>query len=291
MEKVKNTLLIVLGNFVLAFAIAAFIIPTNLVMGGSTGISLMLHQLFHIRVSYVVFVIDIVMLIFGLVTLGKTFFMGTLLSSFLYPFFLRILEEAACLQNLTDDYMLCSVFGGILIGLGIGIVFRTGASTGGTDPIALTLNKYMKVPLSAAVYGVDMAVIAMQVYFSDKEDVLYGIICVLLSSFVIEKVSTIGESKMQVFTISKKSKEICDAVLHECNLGATLIPITTGYTGEESYAVMTVTHRRFLNQLEKTIIGIDPMAFMQITEIASVHGRGFTLERFSKDERGNTSEK
>ncbi|MDO4491551.1 MAG: YitT family protein [Lachnospiraceae bacterium] len=279
MEKMKTTLMIVLGNFILALAIVAFIIPTKLVMGGTTGISLMIHNLFGIRVSYVVFAIDALMLLYGLVLLGRKFMLGTLLSSILYPFFLRVLEDQPFLKDMITDYTLCSIFGGFLIGLGIGIVFRAGASTGGTDPIALSMNKYLHIPLSTAMYGVDLAVILMQVPFSEMEDVLYGIICVLVSSFTIGKVSTIGEAKMQVFTISKKSQEICNAVTHELNLGATLIPVKTGFVGEDSMAVMTVTHRRFLKQLEKTIIGIDPMAFMQITEVASVHGRGFTLDR------------
>ncbi len=88
-----------------------------------------------------------------------------------------------------------------------------------------------------------------------------------------------------MLTISRKSQEICDAVICECNLGATLLPIRTGNTVEDSYAAMTVTHRRFLKQLQKTIIGIDPTAFVQITEVASVHGRGFTLERYVRNDR------
>ncbi len=285
MERVKTTLLIALGNFILALGVAAFIIPINLVSGGTTGLALLIHQLSRVRVSYVVFGLDFVMLIYGLILLGKKFALGTLLSSFLYPFFLHLLEEQPLLQSLTDDPMLCSVFGGILSGIGVGIVFRVGASTGGTDPVALSLHKYFHISISAAMYGTDLAVIAMQAYFSNTERVLYGIFCVLISSFVVERVSTIGESNVQVLTISQKSQEICDAILIECNLGATLIPIKTGYTGEESYAVMSVTHRRFLKQLQNTIISIDPTAFMQITEVASVHGRGFTLERYMRDDR------
>ena len=278
-KSILSLLLILLGNFLVAFGIAAFIIPCDLISGGSTGVALLIHHMTGLRVSEVVLVLNAAFFAFGYFLLGKSFAMGTLLSNFIYPFFLRVLENQPLLQGLTDDRMLSTVLGGLLVGLGVGTVFKAGASTGGTDPIPLVLHKYLQLPLSAAVYAVDFVIVMAQAFFSDSEAILYGIIFVIASSVMIDKVSMLGEAKVQVLTISQDSRSICDAILHDCNMGATLINIETGYNGQPQTAVMTVTHKRCLSQLQNTITGIDPAAFIQITNIASVHGRGFTLER------------
>ena len=279
MKNLITVLLIAAGNFLLALGIAGFIMPFDLVSGGCTGLALLFHRLLGIRVSTMVMLINIAMFGFGYVMLGRAFAMGTLLSSILYPLFLRILEDQPLLQNLTSDRMLATVCAGMLVGVGVGLVFKAGASTGGTDPIPLTLHKYLGVSMGAAMYLVDLVIILGQVMFSEPESLLYGIIFVVLNGLVIDRVAMFGEAKVQVLTISGKYAEIRDAILHNCDMGATLVNIETGFEHRKQNAVMTVTHRRGLNQLQQQILAIDPSAFIQITDIAAVHGRGFTIGR------------
>lgn len=278
-DTVIRVLMIAAGNFLVAFGIAAFLIPCDLISGGCTGAALLINRLTGIRVSEAVFAINAVMFLFGLALLGKRFAMGTLLSSVLYPLFLRLLESAPALQGLTDDRMLSTLFAGLLVGAGIGIVFRAGASTGGTDPIPLVLNRYLGVPLTKAMYAVDLLIILAQAFFSEPEAILYGIVFVLLSSFLIGKIESAREPSVQILAISSEGSRICDTITRTCDIGATLFPIETGYGHVPQKAVMTVIRKRSVDRVRQAITAIDPCAFIQINEVSAVHGRGFTLER------------
>ena len=274
---ILSLFMILCGNFLVAFGVSAFIMPCGLISGGCTGVALFINHIFGLRVSSAVFLINIGMFLFGLILLGRKFALGTLLSSILYPTFLRIMETS--MPAMTTDLMLATIFGGLFVGLGVGIVFKAGASTGGTDPIPLVLNKYFRIPLNASVYAVDFVIILLQFFFSEPESILYGVIFVFLSSYMVGWISKLGEVKVQVLAISKESSKIRETILDKCDLGATMLMIETGYNQTAQKAVMTVTRKHQLRQLENAIMAIDPSAFIQVTEIAAAYGRGFTLAR------------
>lgn len=277
--KPKNIFMILFGNCILALAIVMFILPNALISGGTTGLALIAEHYFHIPVSPFLFTFNILTFLAGLFFLGKTFALTTLISTFFYPVIFSILQKIPLLKTFTDDKLLASIFAGLLIGFSIGLVIRAGASTGGMDIPPLILKKMLGLPVSVMLYVFDFLILLAQVLFADKELVLYGILCVLISSIVIDKLLVIGTTQTQVKIISKNFPEINEAIIQKLDRGSTLIHAQTGYLKEEQDVILTVISNRELNQLNQIVTAIDPNAFMIIDRINEVKGKGFTLPK------------
>lgn len=283
MKNVKLILGILFGNFLLALGVCAFVVPYDLIMGGGTGLGLLFHNLFGVSISVVVAILNAIMFVVGYFFLGRKFAFTTLLSSIIYPLYLNILQAIPGLQNLTDDMMLATIFAGILLGAGVGLVLKMGASTGGMDIPPLVLNKKFGIPVSVAMYCFDTAILILQMPFAQVEHILYGLVTVFLSASVINRVLVWGDDKVQAFIISDSYAEIGKTILHELELGSTYVLIESGFFGEQKKAVMTVLAKRRLKELQNTIQKIDPEAFVQVTTISTVQGRGFTLPRLYQE--------
>ncbi len=278
MKKViSDILLVLLGNAILAFGYAVFAIPADLIVGGATGIALTLEKIFHIDYTNIVFVINMMMLVIGLIFLGKSFVAGTLLSSFAFPIFLEVFENINYLQNISNDVLLCTIYAGICIGIGLGIVFRRGYSTGGMDVPPLIINQKTGISLASIINVCDIIILFMQIFFSSFEGILYGIIAVVISNYVLDKVLLIGERNIQVLIISSKHEQIADAIFKEINRGCTFMNVTTGYLHEPQHAVLSVISARQYPHINEVVLNIDPTAFIISNDIHSVKGRGFTL--------------
>ena len=273
----KNIGLILLGNTIYSFGIVAFILSSGLITGGTAGIGLIFFHQFGLPISTFISLFNIVVFILGAVVLGKAFALTTLISSFYYPFILSIFENIPALQQITSDRVICTIYAGLLIGLGIGLVLRAGASTGGVDIPVLILNKKFGLPVSATLYVVDVCILLGQMIFADKEQVLYGICLVFIYTIVLDKVLMIGKSHVQVKIISQYSNEIKDMILHQLDRGVTLLHGQTGHLEQECDVVLTVISNRELPRLNELVLGVDPQAFMVINHVNEVKGRGFTL--------------
>lgn len=277
LEKILEILVIVVGNAILAFGICAFISSHGIIMGGASGIGLITKQLTGIPMSLVVGVINIVMFVAGYYFLGKAFAIKTLLSTIIFPMFLSVFENIDSIANLTNDLLLSAIFAGIFIGGGLGLVLRMGASTGGMDIPPLVLNKKTGISTTVLINGFDCIILGFQVPFSNVEQILYGILVVIITAIVMDKMILLGESKIQVLVISPKWHEIQEMLYERIERGCTLMNITTGYKKEDMYAVMSVVSRRELVTLTNEILKIDEAAFIISNETHSVKGRGFTL--------------
>ena len=273
----KNIGLILLGNTIYSFGIVAFILSSGLITGGTAGIGLIFFHQSGLPISTFISLFNIVVFILGAVVLGKAFALTTLISSFYYPFILSIFENIPALQQITNDRVICTIYAGLLIGLGIGLVLRAGASTGGVDIPVLILNKKFGLPVSATLYVVDVCILLGQMIFADKEQVLYGICLVFIYTIVLDKVLMIGKSHVQVKIISQYSNEIKDMILHQLDRGVTLLHGQTGHLEQECDVVLTVISNRELPRLNELVLGVDPQAFMVINHVNEVKGRGFTL--------------
>ena len=278
LKKISEILVVILGNAIMALGIGAFIVPADLMMGGATGMGMIVHHYFGIPLSLFVGIYNGVMFIIGAIFLGRYFAFTTLLSSFLFPIFLRQIEVLIT-APLTADPMLSLILGGLLTGAGIGLVIRAGSSTGGNDIPAILLNKKAGVPLSAAIYILDYAVLFLQIPYSNIEKILYSIILILLYTMVIDKISMLGKSRMQVRIISKEYKKISRIIQTKIDRGVTLYHIAGGHTGEESCEIMSVLSKRELNQLNNLVMEIDPTAFIMLSHVNEVKGRGFTMSK------------
>lgn len=275
----KKIATVLAGNTIYALAVSLFILPGGLITGGTTGLALVAYNQFDIPVAAFVAVFNIFMFIAGVMVLGKAFAFTTLISTFYYPFILGIFERVLGKSGLTDDRMLGTVFAGILIGVGIGMVIRAGASTGGMDipPLILNKKKHLSVSLTMSIF--DCMILLSQMIFSNKEQILYGILLVLIYTVVLDKVLLIGRNQMQVKIISDKYEEINQNIQEKMDRGTTLLGSEGGYMRQASYTVLTVISGRQLSKLNELVMSIDPQAFMIINKVNEVRGRGFTLHK------------
>ena len=278
--KPVNICMILLGNAVMALGIVMFVIPNDLMTGGTTGLSLIVEHYTSLPISLFVLIFNSIMFALGLFALGKAFAMTTLLSTFFYPAVLECFQRIPSLADgFTDDKLLASLFGGVFIGLALGIVIRSGASTGGMDIPPLILNKKFGLSVSAMLYIFDFVILLGQALFSDKEAILYGVILVVTYTIVLDKVLVFGRAQTQVKIISEKAEEINDAVNRRMDRGSTLIHTATGYLKREQDMIMTVISNRQLSQLNQLVAEVDPKAFMIVARVNEVSGQGFTLPK------------
>ena len=224
-----NSLVIVFGNALYALAVALFLEPAGLVTGGATGIALAFGRLTGLSVSGFLLVFNLAMLVWGWAVLGRAFALNTLASSILSPVFLALWEQLLADRVLTEDIFLCTVFAGLGIGVALGLVIRAGASTGGMDIPPLVLQKWFRLPVSLTMMVFDIAILLVQALFSPPEQVLYGIVMVILHTIVMDKMLLLGDSRTQVKIVSARSDEIRDAILEQIDRGVTILHGEGGY--------------------------------------------------------------
>lgn len=274
-----SVLTVVLGNVLYALAVKLFLLPAGLVTGGTTGIGLAVNYATGIPIASFVLVFNVIMLIVGFFVLGKQFALTTIISTFTYPIALDILDRVLGDIVLSQDLLICTVFSGLGIGLALGIVIRAGASTGGMDIPPLVLNHYFKIPVSVGLYLFDFIILILQAFLQPLEKVFYGIILVIIYTVTLDKMLLMGTTKTEVRVISKRSQEICDAILGKMDRGVTLISAKGGYLKEDSPIIFSVISNRELPKIEKIIHRIDPESFMVVSRVSEVSGKGFTLNK------------
>lgn len=279
LKRVAETLLVILGNCLYAFGVAMFIIPGGLITGGTTGIGLFVADVTGLPVTAFVFAFNILMFLIGFFVFGKKFAANTIVSTLSYPVALEIITRLLGTYRLTDDMILCMIFGGICIGAAIGIVIRMGASTGGMDIPPLVLNRYFKIPVSASIYVFDMMILLLQASRSSGEQILYGILLVIVYSTVLDKCLMVGTAKMQIKVVSDKIEDIRRAILMDIDRGVTMVNSETGYMKQETQMLLTVVSMRELSRTEKLIHSVDADAFVIINRVSEVSGRGFSSKK------------
>ena len=275
----KNLFMIFLGNTTMALGIVMFVLPNELMTGGTTGLSLIIDHYLHLPISVFVFIFNCIMFLLGALILGFDFALTTLISTFYYPIALGFFQNIPSLSTITDDRMLSSIFGGLFIGFSLGIVIRCGASTGGMDIPPLILNKKFGLLVSVMLYVFDFLILIGQALFCDKEAILYGILLVMTYTIVLDKILVIGQAQTQVKIISQKSDEINEAITRKMDRGSTLLHTETGYLHSRQNMILTVISNRELSKLNQLVMEIDPTAFMIIGKVNEVHGNGFTLPK------------
>ena len=280
MFRVLRTILaLVAGNALYSLTVVLFLIPSGLITGGATGIALAANRLSGLPVSGVLLVVNVVMLVAGWILLGRRFALSTLASTFLSPLTLAVWEKLFENYVLTDDLVLSTIFAGLGIGISLGIVIRSGGSTGGMDIPPLVLQKYFHIPVAASMTVFDLIILVAQAVSSPKEQVLYGIVLVFVYTIVLDKVILLGEHRTEVKIISTHTDEIRSVILSELDRGVTLLNAEGGYLRQPGQLLLTVISNRQLPRLEKLVRAIDPACFMVVSEVTEVRGRGFSMEK------------
>ena len=281
-KTVISVLSVVLGNFIYALTVALFLLPSGLVTGGTTGIALVAYELWEIPVSAFVFLFNLLMLLIGYFFIGAQFALSTVASTFLYPLFLELCTRLFGDAAPTGDILLCAVYTGLGIGIALGMVIRAGASTGGMDIPPLVLNKYFKLPVSLGLYAFDFVILLLQAIVFPIENILYGILLVIIYTVVLDKVILLGSSKTEIKIISEKHREISELILSKIDRGVTLLKSEGGYLHEEGRLVLSVVSNRELIKVERLAREIDPECFMIVSRVNEVSGRGFSIKKHYK---------
>ncbi len=270
---------ILAGNILLGFAVAAFILPSGVIMGGATGVGIVLARFIPLDTATIVLCVNLMALALGWAVLGWRFVVATIASSLLYPIFLGAAQRIPGIDQLTADPLLAALLGGGLVGIAVGLVMRVGSSTGGTDVVNLVLHKWTHIPVSAAVYLTDIVIMVAQALFSDPEQILYGVVLLVVETIALDRVMLLGQSQIQLFVVSSQYEKLRQKCLTELQAGTTMVHIETGRTRTPQRGVLCVIPPRKLYAAQALIQSVDPHAFLTITQIKEVRGQGFSSER------------
>lgn len=281
--KAMDVIMLLLGNVLLAFDVAAFIVPHDFILGGTTGIAIFAGHFFNIDTALLVLCMNIALLLVGRFVLGRKLFLSTIVSSVLYPVLLGLFQRIPGIDSITDNTLLAALFGGSLLGIALGLVMRIGASTGGMDIVALLMNKFLHWSVSTCVWITDLTVIFMQALFSPVEGTLYAIIILVVESLLIDRLMIIGLPQIQIFAVSERYEQIRRALLEEVDVGVTMVNIETGCLGKPQLGILCIIPQRKLFDAVSCIQSVDNTAFLTITQIKEARGRGYTLEQDSKN--------
>ncbi len=269
--------LIIIGSFLLAMGFVFFITPYKIVPGGVYGISIILHYLLGTPVGMVALAFDIPLTIIGVRILGPRFGAKTVLGFSLTAIFNDTLTIFWGYKPLVEgDALLSSIFGGVLAGIGLGLMFRSKATSGGSDIVASIIHKYTRMPLGQLMILVDSAIVLVGLaVFRDWKIPLYSWIVIFVTGKVIDVVLEGISYDKSLFIISEKHSEIRDKIIHNLNRGGTLIDGKGMYGMTDRKIIFTVVSRRELSILQEYIHKIDPKAFMTVTDASEILGEGF----------------
>ncbi|NBK97110.1 MAG: YitT family protein [Erysipelotrichia bacterium] len=284
-NNMKDILFVILGNIILAAGVSFFIVPNQILSGGVAGIAVAISPVVHLSTTLLINAMTFILFIFGTFMLGKNFAFKTLLSTILYPTFVSLFAQMADQIQITNDSILASIYGGIFIGCGVGLVFRTGASTGGMDIPPLILNKYTHIPLGTLILITDGLTVLLGLSIYGVEPALIGLISVWTSSYMVNKMMVLGLSEAKsLMIISEHYEEILAQIASKVDRGATIIHAEGGYTRDKRPILMVVILKKQFPIVNRIITSIDPGAFVIINDVNEVQGEGFSYDKLEKED-------
>ncbi|HFR3551810.1 TPA: YitT family protein [Streptococcus suis] len=280
MLRIRNILTIMIGSALFAFSLNYLVMPNHLFEGGVTGLTLILYYLFNIQPWLMNILVNIPLFVIGWKLLGKKVLYLSILGTFSVTLWLAIFEKFPLTINLEHDLFLVSTFSGILMGIGLGLIFKAGGTTGGSDIIARIGHKYLPYSIGQIILAVDIIILTFIVLvFKDLRLVLYTLMMVAIATRVIDFISDGGYGSKGLMIISQKSQEIATAIDAEIERGVTFIKAEGFYSKTPVNMVYSVIYKSQLQETKELIHRIDPHAFITITDAHEVLGEGFTLDK------------
>ena len=266
------------GTALVGFALSMFTVPNDIAPGGVSGLATALAYITPIRVSAWTLMMNIPLMIAAWRKLGPRAIFFTLIATLLLSFFIEIGERF--LPKYSSDTLVASLMGGVVSGLGMGMLFIRGISTGGTDLLALILKKLLpNLPTGTLLMFVDATVVVIAtLIFRDFDVAIYSAITIYVCSKVIDALTQGVDYAKVIYTVSSHGEEIARALNENTDRGSTLIPAFGGYTGEGKQIVMTVTRRSVVAQTLRLIRQTDPKSFSFVMDSTEVHGEGFKVD-------------
>jgi uncharacterized membrane-anchored protein YitT (DUF2179 family) len=273
----KALLLILIGTFVMAVGYVYFISPYKIAPGGVYGISIVLHHLFGLPIGMMALAMDIPLTLIGIKILGPKFGWKTVVGFVSMAVFVDVLTYFQGNVPLVEgDALLSAIFGGVLIGFGLGLVFKSKASSGGSDIIAMIINKYTKIPLGTLMIYVDSAIVLVSlIAFRDWKIPLYSWLVIYITGKVVDLVLEGANYDKALFIISDKYEEIKQTIIEDLERGGTVFHGQGMYSEDSKKIIYTTVSRRESEMLKEYIYEIDPKAFISVMNTHEILGEGF----------------
>ncbi len=297
-EKTKTTIkeysALVLGNFIYAAGAVMLVEPYGFAPGGTYGLGMVFHHLWGYETEFVALCMDIPLLILGFIVLGNRFGIKTIASTVLLPLFMQLMHRLYGYASLIEPdiveigafqhQIIASVFGGVVYGVGLGLVYRSHATTGGSDIISMIMRKYTHLSMGICNIIVDGMITLSTVFaFGDWKLPMYSWVIIFVCSRVIDLILEGPKRAKTMMIITRESEAIRSYILNEMGRGATLIPGKGLYSGEERDILYVVVGRREMIRLKEKVARIDPTAFVNVLDSAEILGEGFQDLRTSND--------
>lgn len=276
---VKNIIFILFGASIFSFGLVHFNMENNLSEGGFTGITLLLYFLFEIPPAITNIVLNIPIFIIGWRLLGKLTFIYTIIGTFSVSIFLWLFQTYFKISMpLHEDLTLAALFAGTFIGVGLGIIFRVGGTTGGVDIIARLVRKYFGWSIGKTMLVFDALVITASLIYLDYREAMYTLLAVFIGTRVIDFIQEGAYKARGAMIISEKADEIVEEITKVLERGVTILDGRGSFTGQKREVLYCVISRGELTRLRQIIKEIDPVAFVALMDVHEVLGEGFTLD-------------
>ena len=274
-RRIRNFLGVMVGNAILAYGIAAFYIPSQLAVGGSTGAGVILYHLFGIDTAVSVFLINAVLLVGGWLCVGREFVVSTVLGSIVYPLFLGLFQRLPTPDIMATDKLTGVICAAALVGAGVGLTLRVGASTGGSDTVAVICNRVFHLPIVPVKLAADYGVMGLTFLLVSADNLIYSLLALVVEMLVMNRMLVVGTVQLQLLIISAQHERIREALLKKQETGVTMLRAETGWQRETSEVILCVIPRKKLYAVKDAIHDIDPTAFVTVSEVKEVQGQGF----------------
>ncbi len=274
-NSVKDYVIITFGLFLYALGWVLFLLPAEITGGGISGLGAVLYFATGIPVSLTFLSVNVVLVVIAIKILGANFGFKTIYSilvlTLFFAFFQNILKNP-----LVDDMFLSAVLGGMSGGIGLGVVFSRGGSTGGTDIFAMIVNKYRNISPGRIILYCDVIIIASSYFvFQSPEKLVYGYVSMWVVAYSLDSFLSGANRSAQMFIVSKKYEQIADFINNEAIRGVTILDGTGWYSREKTKIIMSVVRKKETGQIFRGIKQIDPDAFITMGSVMGVYGKGF----------------
>ncbi len=267
--------MIILGGFIYSIGLNAFLVANHLAEGGLTGIAVVLLYKFNLPIGPTIFVLNVPLLFLGWRMFGTKFIFKTSIGVVIVSVFASL---TAKLQVPTHDQLLAALYAGVVTGVGLGLIFRAGATTGGVDIIARIVRHYKGIGMGKTMFAGDILVIALVAIVVGHQIAMYSLVGLFVASRVIDFVIEGGTSSKALMIISNHYDAIADAIHSQLNRGTTMLEAKGGYTGEGRQVVYCVVAREEVNRVQQIVSSVDDRAFVIVNDVHEVLGEGFTYD-------------
>lgn len=277
----KDYLTILLGTFLYALGVTQFIMPHQFVLGGLTGIAVLINYAFHLPVSLTVLVMNIILLLMSFRVLGAEFLIKTIVSVVFLTAFLGMFEYLQFDPIMTDEPLMAGLIGAMVAGSGVGLVLSVNSSTGGTDIVIMIINKYRNVTPGRTMLLIDLLIVSSSYFiFRSVETIVLGIIIIAVISTSVDWLLNGIRQSVQFFIVSNHYQEIATQINLQLNRGCTVLDGKGWYTQREQKVLLLMAKRNESNSIFRLVKSIDPKAFVSQSNVNGVYGKGFDKMRY-----------